>query len=93
MRQSTIRKKRDSLLWDQQDSRSNLHSVLFTITEDNGAGVTEISPENDEDDESWFYYLSAASVPGEEGPELTNTERLLSQIQQEGGRRGVCSVW
>ena len=54
--------------------------------------MTEISPENDEDDESWFYHLSAASMPGEEGPELTNTERLLSQIQQEGGGRGVCAV-
>ena len=74
---------------DAKDSRSHLHSVLLTVTEDDNE-VTCISPDNQEDKESWFYHLSAASTPGEQGPQLTNTETTLSQIMQEGEGRGVC---
>jgi len=76
---------------DARDSRSHLHSVLLTVTEEDNE-VTSISPDKQEDKESWFYHLSAASAPGEQGPELTNTEKVLSEIMQEGGERGACCV-
>jgi hypothetical protein len=45
--QSSLRKKRDSILLDSSGSHSNLRSMLFTVRD--STGVTEICPESLED--------------------------------------------
>ena len=47
--QSSVRKKRDSILLDSNYSRSNLKAMLFSIKERESGGITTIAPDAPED--------------------------------------------
>ena len=49
MSQSSVRKKRDSILLDSNYSRSNLKAMLFSIKERESGGITTIAPDAPED--------------------------------------------
>ena len=47
--QSSVRRKRDSILLDSNYSRSNLKAMLFSIKERESGGITTIAPDIAED--------------------------------------------
>ena len=57
MSQSSVRKKRDSILLDSNYSRSNLKAMLFSIKERESGGVTTIAPDVSEDKVGPYTYL------------------------------------
>ena len=60
--QSSVRKKRDSILLDSNYSRSNLKAMLFSIKERESGGITTIAPDAPEDKVA--NYLTNLSEPG-----------------------------
>lgn len=85
MRRATIKKVRDSLLWDASNSRSNLRGMQLLVTEENET-KTYIVPEEPSNMDLWFYHLNTVST-GSHDLNLTHTEKTLTQILKEGGAK------